>query len=145
MKKRILRESRDTFAIDNLSYNDETGARKVIVVEPVVKIAVSNTDTYPEGSLVKVTGTSYTLQLLNKAFSAGASYLEGQTVTQGGRIYEAQQAISPAAFNAAQWFDMAAASIGPVSIVAGAVVSCGKFHNNVGAAGFLVADESIIA
>lgn len=136
------RELMDEGALANVEHNDASGAKKVVVVEPVVKSAVIATDTYPFGSLVKVTGTTYTLDLLNKAYSSSISYVKGELVTQGGFVYLCTNNTT-GTFDAQSWSQKSAKSIGPVTITAGAVVCCGEWHNTVSAIGFLCEDASL--
>ena len=145
--KRVHKSGADFGDINNVVYNDHAGADKVIIVEPVVKKAVLATDTYPFGSYVKVTGTTYTLDLLNHAYNPASFYKTGAMVTNGGNVYVANPLDSnpiTGAFDASKWTLVSTKQIGPVTITAGSVVCCGKYHNTVGAAGFLIEDDTEI-
>jgi hypothetical protein len=138
---RKSKEIMDVDGIANIIYNDQAGGKKVIIVEPVVKSAVLSTDSVPFGSYVKVTGTSYTLDMILKAYNTGSSYSKGEIVTSGGFVWFCIEATT-GTFDATKWENKAAKSIGPVSISAGALVSVGQWHNCVTAAGFLIEDSS---
>jgi hypothetical protein len=138
---RKSKEIMDEGGIANITYNDQAGGKKVIIVEPVVKSAVLSTDSVPFGSYVKVTGTSYTLDMIQKAYNTGASYNKGEIVTSGGFVWICIAATT-GTFDSTKWENKAAKSIGPVSISAGALVSVGQWHNCVTAAGFLIEDSS---
>ena len=138
---RRSKEIIDHSVLANIEHNDAAGAKKVIAVEPVVLKAVVATDFYQFGSIVKVTGTTYTLNLLGKDYNTGNSYVKGEIVAQGGNIYSCISATT-GTFDATAWELKAVQSIGPVTITAGAVVSCGKYHNTVSAIGFLCEDGS---
>lgn len=143
--KRVIKGSpKDPFSIINEQYNEATGASKQIIVEPVVKNAVDANTQIPFGSYVKVTGTSYTLRLLGKAYDPNKHYKRNDMVAQAGRIYIAQEDGITGAFDATRWANVAPETVGPVAINAGAVVCCGRYHNNVNAAGFLIDDDSEI-
>lgn len=134
----------DIGAIDAITYNDATGAWKTIIVEPVVKRAVSGGEIVGPGKYVKVTGTSYTLDLLGKAYSASITYKRGDVVTESGDIYMALEDDVTGTFDASKWRKVAPKQVGPVTITAGAVVCTGRWHNTVTGAGFLVDDNSEI-
>jgi len=143
--RRVQRsDQKDTPSIANEVYNESSGSNKVMVVEPVVVRPVLAGEILPFGSYVKVTGTAYTLQLLNKAYVAGNKYRVNDTVTNGGNVYVAQVENTDAAFDITKWAYVAPAVVGPITVVAGAVVCNGKYHNNINAAGFLVSDDTEI-
>jgi hypothetical protein len=137
-------EIQDPNLISNTSYNEAAGAIKQIIVEPVVKSPVDANTQIPFGSYVKVTGTSYTLRLLGKNHDTGRTYRKYDLAVQGGRVYIANQNGIKGAFDATLWTDVAPSTVGPVTITAGSVVCCGKYHNNINAAGFLIDDDSEI-
>ena len=139
---RKIKEIMDVDALSNVEHNDASGAKKVIIVEPVVLKAVTATDIYPFGSLVKVTGTAYTLNVLNKNYDPANSYVKGEIVAQGSFVW---LCVSPTTgtFDSNAWENKAPQSIGPVAVVAGSVVCCGQWHNTVSAIGFLCDDGSI--
>jgi hypothetical protein len=141
LKRGLRADPRDAGSIANEVYNEAAGANKVMIVEPVVTKAVIAGEILPFGSYVKVTGTSYTLKLLNKAHNPATSYRRNDIVVQAGVIYVAEEA-NTGAFNVSQWRAVALETVGPVTIAAGAVVCNGKYHNNINAAGFLVDDDS---
>lgn len=143
--KRVLRsDPKDTPSIMNEVYNEPSGSNKVMIVEPVVSKPVLAADLLPFGSYVKVTGTTYTLQLLSKAYVPGNKYRKNDTVTNGGNVYVAEIENIDAAFTVGNWRYVAPAVVGPITVVAGAVVCNGKYHNNINAAGFLVEDDTEI-
>jgi hypothetical protein len=142
-KRQIRSDVKDTHSINNEVYNEPSGANKIMIVEPVVVAPVLATALLPFGSYVKVTGTSYTLQLLNKAHNPAVKYRRNDMVTQAGRVYVAEVE-NIGAFNIEQWRDVAPATVGPITVVAGSVVCNGKYHNNINAAGFLVDDDTEI-
>jgi len=133
----------DINTISDVTYNEASGAKKVMIIEPVVTKAVIATDSYDFGSYVKVTGTTYTLDCLGKAHSALSTYNIGDIVTTGGFIYRATENKISGVFNASSWIQVSSKVIGPISISAGAVVSTGRWHNTVSAIGFLVEDPSV--
>ena len=136
---------KDPASILNEVFNESSGSNKVMIVEPVVLSAVISTTQIPYGSYVKITGTSYTLDLLGKAHSASIPYAKNSIVTTGGNIYAAEQDIVAKAFDVNDgWRFLATKQVGPVTVAAGAVVCVGKYHNCVTAAGFLVDDDSEI-
>ena len=142
---RRISETQDLGAIESIKYNDPAGAGKVIIVEPVVVKAVAGSENVGAGKYVKITGTSYTLDLLGKAYSAAATYQKGDIVTEAGFVYLAQADNITGAFDASKWKKSADKVIGPVTIVAGSVVCTGRWHNSVTTAGFLVDDDSSIS
>jgi hypothetical protein len=143
--KRVVQEYiKDPYLIQNETYNESAGAVKHMHIEPVVKGAVGADDLIPFGSYVKVIGTTYTLRLLGKNYDANRIYRINQLAVESGRVYISTQDHVTGTFDATKWRDVAASSIGPVTIAAGAVVCSGRYHNNVGAAGWLVEDDSEI-
>ena len=132
----------DFGSIEAHSYNEPAGSRKIIVVDPVVKKAVTGAENVGFGRYVKVTGTSYTLDCVGKVYDAGATYRQGDIVTSGAFIYMATEDNITGAFDAGKWQKVADKQIGPVTITAGAVVCTGRWHNTVSVDGFLVDDES---
>jgi len=144
LKRILLIDSKDPMAIMNEVYNEASGSNKVMLVEPVVLRPVTAIEQLPFGSYVKVTGTAYTLQLLNKAHNPATVYRKNDLVTQGGNVYICQQNGVVGAFDVNLWIYAAPATVGSVTILAGSVVSNGRYHNNINAAGFLVDDNSEI-
>jgi hypothetical protein len=143
--KRVVGEYiKDPASIMNEVYNEPSGSYKMMIVEPVVKRAVLATEKLPFGSYVRVTGTTYTLQLLDKAYSASAVYRRNSIVTQGGFVWIAEDDNLTGTFDASKWRNVAPATVGPVTVTAGSVVCLGRYHNNCNAAGFLVEDDSEI-
>lgn len=133
----------DLGSIESISYNDAAGAKKVIVIEPVVVRAVAGGERIGAGKYVKITGTSYTLDLVGRAYNSGATYKLGDVVSESTFIYKANVDINtPEAFDATKWRKVADKQVGPVTIVAGSVVNTGRWHNSVTTAGFLVDDDS---
>jgi hypothetical protein len=141
-QNRSIKKSIDVDSLLNIQHNDYSGSCKVMIVEPVVVRAVTSAEKLPHGSYIKVTGTTYTLDLLGSAYSSGTIYAQGQLVTQGGFIYECNKDGTTGTFDAQFWEKRAVQQIGPVAITAGAVVSVGPWHNSATAAGFLVADDA---
>jgi hypothetical protein len=141
--RRVINKTKDIFVIANEVYNESAGANKVMLVEPVVIKPVSAIDALPLGSYVKVTGTTYTLDLINKAHNPATEYNIGDLVTNGGFVYSAQERNIKGTFDASKWRLEAIKSIGPIAITAGSVVCVGPFHNTVSVAGFLVDDDSV--
>ena len=134
----------DLGAIEAISYNDAAGAKKWIQIEPVVKRAVAGSEIVGPGKYVKVIGTSYTLDLLGKAHAPGSNYKKGDVATESGDVYMATEDNVTGTFDAAKWRKVAPKVVGPVTILAGAVVCTGRWHNTVTGAGWLVDDESEI-
>ncbi|HUV84077.1 MAG TPA: hypothetical protein VMV86_00115, partial [Methanosarcinales archaeon] len=132
----------DLGALEAISYNDAAGAKKFILIEPVVKRPVAGNEIVGPGKYVKVTGTSYTLDLLGKAYAPASNYKKGDIVTEAGDVYMAQEDNVTGTFDASKWRKVALKVVGPVTIVAGAAVSTGRWHNTVTTAGFLVDDNS---
>ncbi len=96
------------------------------------------------GKYVKVTGTAYTLDLLGRAYDSSKEYGKGDIVSHITSIYKANEDMITGAFDVSKWTKVADKTIGPVTIVAGAVVCTGRWHNSVTEAGFLVDDKSDI-
>jgi hypothetical protein len=144
LKRVVSGYAKDLGSIFNEAYNEPSGAIKQIIVEPVVRRPVTASDLIPFGSYVKVTGTTYQLRLLGKAYNPLKVYRKNEMVTQGGRVYIAEEDGITGTFDASKWNDVAPDIIGPITIQAGSVVCCGRFHNNVNAAGFLIDDDSEI-
>jgi hypothetical protein len=143
--KRTIREYvKDPYAIQNESYNEPAGAIKHMTVEPVVKRAIGADDLISFGSYVKVIGANYTLRLLGKNYDANRVYRQNQLTVSGGRVYIALEDYITGTFDVSRWRDVAPSVVGPVAINAGAVVCSGRYHNNVGAAGWLIEDDSEI-
>lgn len=134
----------DIGAIQAIKYNDAAGSDKVIIIEPVIKAAVGAGDNIGAGKYVKIIGTTYTLDLIGKAYSAISIYQKGDIVTNTTYIYMAEQDNITGAFDVTKWKKVADKSIGPITINAGAVVSTGRWHNCVTTAGWLVDDMSEI-
>ena len=134
----------DLDIIEAAGWNDAAGAKKVMVVEPVVKKAVAGGENVGSGKLVKVTGTTYTLDLVGRAYDSTKTYQKGDIVSNGTDIYQAMQDQITGAFDDTKWRKVAPKQVGPVTITAGAVVSTGRWHNTVTGAGFLVDDDSSI-
>jgi hypothetical protein len=143
--RRKNKSVQDMGLLENVVYNESAGAKKVIIIEPVVKAAVGSSDSYAFGSYVKVTGTAYTLDCLGKAYDTSKTYRRGDLVTQSSNVYISNTDGVTGTFDASHWTLMSAKSIGPVTITAGAVVCVGKWHNTVSVAGFLIEEESIIS
>lgn len=141
---RRTQAKQDLGAIDSIKYNDAAGADKVIIVEPVVSRAVAGGENVGAGKYVKVTGTSYTLDLVGRVYDTSINYQKGDVVSQGTDIYLCMNDNVTGAFDASKWKRVAPKQIGPVTITAGSVVCTGRWHNTVTAAGFLVDDESDI-
>ncbi len=136
---------KDPASILNEVFNEASGSNKMMIVEPVVLSPVIATTQIPFGSYVKVTGTTYTLDLLGKAHDPSKPYARNSIVTTGGNIYAAETDIVAKAFDVADgWKFLATKTVGPVTILAGAVVCVGKYHNCVTAVGWLVDDDSEI-
>ena len=141
--KRILeRDVIDPHQIANGYYNEPAGAIKMIQMEPVIKAPVGANDQIPFGSYVRVTGTSYQLRLLGKDFSTTKTYRQYDIVAQDGFVWTANEHLNAGAWDATKWTRLAPATVGPITVAAGSVVSCGRYHNNVNAAGFLIDDDS---
>jgi hypothetical protein len=143
--RRKNKSVQDIGLLENVVYNESAGAKKIIIIEPVVRSAVGASDSYAFGSYVKVTGTTYTLDCLGKAHSSSVVYRRGDLVTVTTTIYVANQDNVTGTFDASKWAAVSTKQIGPVTITAGSVVCVGKWHNTVSVAGFLVEDESVIS
>lgn len=141
---RRTQAKQDLGAIESIKYNDAAGADKTIIVEPVVSRPVLASEIVGAGKYVKVTGTSYTLDLIGKAYDTGITYQKGDVVSQGTDIYLSMNDNVTGAFDADKWKKVAPKTVGPVAIAAGSVVCTGRWHNSVTEAGFLVDDESDI-
>lgn len=141
---RRTRANQDLGAIQSIKYNDATGSDKVIIVEPAIKAAVGASEIVGAGKYVKVTGTTYTLDLLGSAYDPAINYQKGDVVSQGTDIYLAMNDNITGAFDATKWRLVAPKTIGPIAITAGSVVTTGRWHNSVTVAGFLVDDDSDI-
>lgn len=141
---RSVKTRQDLGGIEAISYNDAAGAKKVIVVDAPVKAAVAINEIVGNGKYVKITGTSYTLDLLGRAYSAALMYNKGDVVTESGFVYMATEDKVTGTFDPTKWRKVADKQVGPVTVVAGTVVTTGRWHNTVSVAGFLVDDESQI-
>lgn len=140
---RTTKGNQDLGSIESITYNDAAGCKKVMLVEPVVIRAVAGGEIVGAGKYVKVTGTSYTLDLLGKTYSASIAYQKGDVVTESGSIHMAMVDIPiPEAFDTTKWKKIRDKQVGPVTITAGSVVNTGRWHNSVTTAGFLVEDDS---
>jgi predicted transposase YbfD/YdcC len=130
--------------IQNVIYNEATGAQKNIDIEPVVKEAYTANTQVAFGSLIKVAAgtTSYNVACVGKAHSSSASYRRGNLVVQAGRVYIASVDHDPKTFDAEDWVNVAPASITGIPVSGGAVVCTGKYHNSINVDGFLIDDES---
>lgn len=139
-----LRQVWDMDHIQNVIYNESTGAQKNINVEPVVKDTYTANAQVAFGSLIKVAAgtTDYTVACIGKAHSAASNYRRGDLVTQGGRVYICSQDIDPKAFDAADWCDVAPATIASIPTSGGAVICTGKYHNSINVNGFLIEDSA---
>lgn len=130
--------------IEAISYNDAAGAKKVIVIDAPIKRAVAGGEEVGAGRYVKITGTSYTLDLINQDYNTGIMYQKGDVVAQGGNIYLAQDDNITGTFDATKWQLVAPKQISSIPCTAGAVVTTGRWHNTVTVAGFLVDEDSAI-
>lgn len=139
---RNTKARQDLGASQNIKYNDYAGADKVILVEPVVLRPVAGGEAVGAGKYVKVTGTSYTLDLVGRAYDTGTVYQKGDIVSQATDIYLCNQDSVTGTFDVSKWTKVAPKQVGPVTIAAGSVVCTGQWHNTVTVAGFLVADDS---
>ena len=82
--------------------------------------------------------------MLGKAYASGSNYKRGDVVTNGTDIYMANEDNVTGTFDASKWRKVAPKVIGPIAIIAGSVVSTGRWHNSVTEPGWLVDDESEI-
>jgi hypothetical protein len=139
---RNTRAKQDIGAIQSIKYNDAAGADKMIIIEPVVVRAVGAAEAVGAGKYVKVTGATYTLDLVGRDFDAGTTYQKGDVVAEAGFIYMCREDNVSGAFDASNWIKKAPKTVGPVPIIAGSVVCTGRWHNTVTGVGFLVDDES---
>lgn len=139
-----LRQVWDMDHIQNVIFNESTGAQKNINIEPVVKDTYTANLQVPFGSLIKVAAgtTAYTMACVGKAHSASADYRRGDLVVQAGRVYIAAVDHRAKTFDAADWVDVAPATIAAIPTTGGAVVCTGKYHNSINVAGFLIEDSS---
>lgn len=134
----------DLGAIESIVYNDPTGAKKVIVVEPAIKRAVIASEVVGSGKLVKVDGTSYTLDLLGRAYDSAKTYQKGDVVSETADIYLAMEDNITGTFDATKWRKVAPKQIASISCVSGSIVTTGRWHNTVTTSGWLVDDGSDI-
>ncbi len=146
-KRRIRANDIDLDIISAAGWNDAAGAGKFIIIEPVVTRAVAGAENIGSGKLVKITGTSYTLDLIGRVYSSTPNkpYQKGDIVTESTDIYLAMQDGIEGTFDAEKWKKVATKTVGPVTIVAGSVVSTGRWHNSVTTVGFLVDEDSDIS
>lgn len=135
----------DLGIIEAIKYNDAAGASKVIIVDAPIKRAVAAPENVGTGKYVKITGTSYTLDLLGRAYDTAATYQKGDVVSQGTDIYLCQADQVTGTFDAQYWQKVAPKQIASIPCTAGAVVTTGRWHNTVTVAGFLVDDDSDIS
>lgn len=142
--QRNTRTVQDLGNIESIRYNDAAGASKVIVVDAPIKRAVLASEDVGPGKYVKITGTQYTLDLLNKAYDSTYEYQRGDVVSESGNIYLAQADNITGVFDATKWLKVAPKQIANIPCAAGAVVTTGRWHNSVTVVGFLVDDESAI-
>lgn len=139
-RKTVNQEDFGSMAAHN--YNEPTAAKKIMIIEPVVIKAVTGAENVGFGKYVKVTGTSYTLDCVDKAYDSNKTYRKGDVVTNGTSIYMATEDNITGTFDATHWQKVADKQIGPIAVVAGSTVCTGRWHNTVTANGFLVDDES---
>jgi len=139
-----LRQVWDIDHIQNVIFNESTGAQKNINIEAVVKDTYTANLQVPFGSLIKVAAgtTAYTMACVGKTHSAAANYRRGDLVTQAGRVYIAAVDHKAKTFDADDWVDVAPATIAAIPTTSGAVVCTGKYHNSINVAGFLIEDSS---
>lgn len=130
--------------IQAIKYNDAAGADKMIIVDPPIKRAIVGSEIIGSGSYAKITGTSYTLDLLGRVYDTSITYQKGDVVSQGTDIYLAQADQITGTFDPLKWQKVAPKQIASIPCLAGAVVTTGRWHNTVTVVGFLVDDESLI-
>lgn len=135
---------KDLGGIEAANYNEATGSRKEMIVEPYVIRAVAANELIGQGRMVKVIGTSYTLDLLGQDYDAGRVYNRGELVAQTGSIYRATETGITGTFDTTKWIKVADKVVGPIAIEAGSTVTTGRWHNTVTVQGWLVDDESRI-
>lgn len=141
---RNISARQDSGATDSIKYNDSAGADKVIIIDPPIKKAVGAGEVVGPGAYVKITGTSYTLDLINRAYDTSKTYQKGDVVTQGSDIYMAMQDSITGTFDSSKWKKVAPKQISSIPVNAGDTVTTGRWHNTVTVAGFLVDDRSVI-
>lgn len=141
---RNFKTRQDLGSIDGIKYNDAAGADKVIVVDPPIKRAVGAGEAVGAGKYVKITGTSYTLDLINRDYDSSKTYQRGDVVAQSTDIYMALGDGITGSFDTSKWRKVAPKQISSIPVNAGDVVTTGRWHNTVSVAGFLVDDESDI-
>lgn len=148
IRNKIQRMTKMTWDLDyiqNVMYNDSSGAQKSITIEPVVKGVYTGGDALDFGAYIKVAAgtTAYTLDCIGKAHSASSTYRIGDIVTEAGGVYIAQLDIrSPKAFDANDWKRVADKQIAAIPVTGGAVVCTGRHHNAINVSGFVVDDLS---
>jgi hypothetical protein len=151
IKNLIKRKFKKTFDMDQIQngiYNEYSGAQKGMNIQPVVKSAYAANDQVEFGSLIKITAAgTYSQICTGKAYSTSYEhYVRGSIVTNGGRVYVANQDFQPniaaGAFDSDKWTDVAADTIAGIPNAAGDVVCVGKYHNSISVNGFLVEDDS---
>ena len=134
----------DLGSIEAIAYNDAAGAKKVMLVDAPIKRTVSINEIVGAGKFVKITGTSYTLDLLGRAYSSSLFYVKGDVVTESTSVYMALEDNITGTFDATKWTKVADKQIASIPVAAGTVVTTGRWHNSVSVAGFLVDDSSEI-
>jgi len=143
-----LRQVWDMDHIQNVIYNEPTGAQKNINIEPVVKDTYTGGAQVAFGSLIKVAAgtTAYTMDCIGKLHDPSKPYRRGDIVTSGADVYICARDIEPKAFDASpdsgDWSKVAPKVIAAIPTSGGAVVCTGKYHNSIDASGFLIEDSS---
>jgi len=139
---RKVKTHQDLGSIEAISYNDSAGAKKVIIISAPIKKTVAANEELPFGSLVKITGTSYTLDLINRSYSVTKTYQKGDIISESSDIYMALEDRITGTFDSTKWKKVAPKQIASIPCNAGTVVSLGRWHNTVTVVGFLVDDDS---
>lgn len=141
---RTASSRQDLGSIEAIAYNDAAGSRKVIIVDAPVSRVVAVNENVGAGKFVRITGSTYTLDLIGKDYNASNTYQRGDVVANGSYVYLCQQDSVTGTFDASKWMQVADKQIASIPVNPYTVVTTGRWHNTVTVAGFLIDDESSI-
>lgn len=141
---RSVDTKQDISAIDAIQHNDPVGAKKAIIVQPTVSKATLANEAVGAGKLVLIAAASYGLDMVGRAYSAAATYMKGDVVSETADVYLALEDNITGAFDVSKWRRVAPKAIAGIPCPNPSVVSTGRWHNAITVAGWLVDDDSSI-
>lgn len=141
---RGINTQQDLGAIDAIQHNDPTGSKKTMQIQPTVVRATSASEGVGAGRLVLIAAATYGLDLVNRVYDTGKTYMKGDVVSYSTDVYLAQEDNITGTFDASKWKKVAPKQITGIPCPNPSVVSTGRWHNAITVAGFLVDDDSTI-